>query len=174
VFQLRFHEQRETAIVETIQSALTGLCSARETSTSIGDICKVSRLIPLSLLLACGIAQASGWVSLGKSDDRELETFIDVPSVLIAGPVRRAWFKASYAPDAQLDWAGSGKWVSHTMERQALNCVERTARMEAVSVYYTDGTVQVAPKEAFPRPWQAVESDTTDEARLRFICSWRK
>ena len=131
-------------------------------------------LICLLALLTGGTARASEWVSLGTSDDREMETFIDKPSILISGPVRRALFKAGYAPNSQLDWAGSGKWVSYTLERQALNCAERIARTEAVTVYYTDGTQVVAPKEAFPRPWQAVESETPDEARLRFICSWRK
>jgi len=136
----------------------------------------IVRYLPflLSLLLTCSAAQASEWISLGKSDDRELETFIDPSTVLISGSVRRAWFKASYAPNTQIDWAGSGKWVNHTMERQALNCIDRTARMEAVTVYYADGTSQIAPQEAFPRPWQPVESDTTDEARLRFVCSRKK
>jgi hypothetical protein len=49
--------------------------------------------ILLTLLLACGTAQASDWVSIGKSDNGTREYFADVSSIGITGDIRRAWVK---------------------------------------------------------------------------------
>jgi hypothetical protein len=43
----------------------------------------MNRTILLALLLACGTARASDWVSLGKSDDGQQEYFVDVSSIRV-------------------------------------------------------------------------------------------
>jgi hypothetical protein len=134
----------------------------------------VKRTVLLALLLACGTAQASEWVSLGKSEDGTKETFIDVSSIRVVGAIRRAWFKVIYAPHAQ---RGSGsdanKWWNYTMEREALTCAEETFRLEGLLIYYDDGTTNSVPSISFPTSWEPVPPDTMYEVQLRFICTWK-
>ena len=132
-------------------------------------------LILVTLLLACGTAQASEWVSIGRSNDRAQETFIDVSSVRVVGAIRRAWFKVAIAPQTQRgEGPDANKWWSYTMEREAINCAEETERSEAATIYFSDGTSSPLPAESYPKPWHPITPDSMDHVRLRFICAWSK
>src|SRR5258706_15689282 len=54
-------------------------------------------IFPLTLLVACGTAQASEWVSLGKNDSGKAEVFVDVTTIKVTGPIRLVWVKAAAA-----------------------------------------------------------------------------
>jgi hypothetical protein len=59
------------------------------------------KAILLALLLACGAAQAEQWVSLGKIDNGNKETFVDVSSIRIDSGIRRGSSKVVFALHAQ-------------------------------------------------------------------------
>jgi hypothetical protein len=125
----------------------------------------------LTLLLACGTAQASDWVSLGKTDDGKEEGVVDVSSIRVAGAIRWAWVKFLYAPRTH----GSPEhWWASDMSREAFNCADETHRREALTVYYEDGTNGSDPAANYPTQWQPVLPDTIGNAEMQFICAWGK
>jgi hypothetical protein len=132
------------------------------------------KTIMLLLLLTCGTARASEWVSIGKSHGGNSEEFVDVSSIRVAGNIRRAWIKSAVAPNYQ---KGGGeyanKWVSEYLTRSAFNCVDETARTEGLLVYYTDGTSYSGPAQSYPDPWSPVPPDTLQSAYMQFICAWK-
>jgi len=125
-----------------------------------------------ALLLPCGAAQASNWVSLGKPDSGIFEDFIDVSSIRIEGNVRRAWFKKVYkahtekAPD-------DGRYEESSVEKNAFNCSQEMYRIEALTVYFEDGTLYRTPAESYPIPWVPVTPDTVEDKQMKFICRWK-
>ena len=68
--------------------------------------------ILLVLLMACGTALAAEWVSIGKTADGKTEDSVDVSSLRVTGSIRRAWFKAIFAPQTIQEKAGpdANKW----------------------------------------------------------------
>jgi hypothetical protein len=128
----------------------------------------------LALLLSCGTAQAAEWFSLGKSVAGD-ETFVDVSSVRVAGPMRRAWFKTIYVPHKTKESTGpdANKWWHEGLQRKAFNCAEETARSEALTVYYEDGTNGSDPPAAYPTRWEPVVPETVLNTEMQFICAWK-
>jgi hypothetical protein len=128
----------------------------------------------LALLLACGTAQASNWVSIGK-DAVGHEAFVDVSSIRVVGAIRRAWFKAVYVRHTMRETGGpdANKWWSTSVHRRAFNCGEETTRSEALTVYYEDGTNGSDPAANYPTPWEPVPPDTVLSTELQFICAWK-
>jgi hypothetical protein len=117
----------------------------------------------LTLLLACGSAQASEWVSIGKSDNGRLEYFADVSSIGITGETRRAWIKTIVLPN-----------TLSTLERLAFNCGEGTMRWEAFTLYSRDGSeIGGEPAGTYPTPWKPVPPDTVGSAFMHFVCKWK-
>ena len=125
----------------------------------------------LALVIVCSTAQASNWLSLGKSDDGTLENFIDVSSLRIAGNIRRAWFKLAYKTHTEKD--SDGKYWSSTVAKKAFNCTEEMSRDEALNVYYEDGTNHTVPATYYPDPWEPVPPDTVVSTEMHFICTWK-
>ena len=134
----------------------------------------MKRTILLTLLLASGTAQASEWVSLGKSDDGKQAIFVDVSSVRVAGQIRRAWFKTVLAPHTV---RGTGedvdKWESDEVGQNAFDCSENTRRVEALIIYYEGGGDHTLPARMFPSPWEPVPPDTLVSVEMHFICAWK-
>jgi hypothetical protein len=123
---------------------------------------KRSRIL-IALLLACGAAQASEWVSIGKSDNGGDEFFADISSIGITGETRRAWIKTVFLPDK-----------AHSLERMAFNCGEGTMRWEASTLYSVDGNVMGGEAAGtFPTPWKPVPPDTAGSAIMHFVCKWK-
>jgi hypothetical protein len=130
------------------------------------------RLIGAALLLAVGAAQASDWVSLGKTDDGKQEIFVDVSSVRVEGDIRRAWMKFVVAPHT-LRGTGpnSRKWASNSVRRDAYNCRNETHKLEALTVYFEDGTNDSYYPSA--AQWEPVAPDTVSDTVMRFVCAWK-
>jgi hypothetical protein len=51
----------------------------------------------LALLLTSGTAQASEWVSIGTTDNAQIEYFVDVSSIRVESDIRRGWVKTVFA-----------------------------------------------------------------------------
>jgi hypothetical protein len=130
--------------------------------------------ILVSLMLACGTAQASEWLSLGKSTPGD-EIFIDKSSIRGVGAIRRAWFKTVFVPHTtkQSDGPAANRWWSKSMQLIAFNCGEETARIESLTVYYEDGTNGTDPAASFPTPWTPVTPDTVMSGEIQVICAWK-
>ncbi len=125
------------------------------------------------MVMSCGAAQASNWVSIAKSDNGKIESFIDVESIRINGNIRRSWFKTVYAPRSTPD-ADNGKYLAFTVDRTAFNCSKETKQMEAMTIYYEDGSNPESPSPSlFPTAWEPVQPDTGNAANMAFICAWK-
>jgi hypothetical protein len=134
----------------------------------------MKRTILLALLLACGTAQASEWVSLATADKGKTETFVDVSSIRVVGQVRRMWVKFVFAKHSLKGVADdSSKWTSQLVARDAFNCAEESWRRETGRFNYEDGTYRTAEIEAATVPWDPVPPETMADAEMRFICAWK-
>jgi hypothetical protein len=133
------------------------------------------RTTMLVLLLGCGTAQASEWVSLGKGSDASTDEFIDVSSILVAGDIRRTWIKSVVAPHSQKgDGKNANKWVSYGLMRPAFNCVEGTSRLEAALIFFADGTNETATLPAFiAEKSKPVPPDTVEHNIMQQVCAWK-
>jgi hypothetical protein len=128
----------------------------------------------LTLLLACGTAQASEWVSVATGHQGKQELLVDVSSIRIAGEIRRAWVKTVYALHSRNLSDNPNKWAKQVVSREAFNCADETARDEAFTIYYEDGTIDAPPADAFPTQWKPVTPDTMQSAKMLFICAWKQ
>lgn len=135
----------------------------------------MQKTIVLALLLIGGTVQASEWMSLGKGSDASTDEFIDMSSILVAGDIRRTWIKSVVAPHSQKgDGKNANKWVSYGLMRPAYNCVEGTSRLEAMLVYFTDGTNETATLPAFiAEKWKPVPPDTVEHNIMQRVCAWK-
>jgi hypothetical protein len=132
----------------------------------------MNQTIVLTLLLACGTAQAAEWVSLGKSADGTWN-FIDASRIRVMGAIRVARFKRVSAPHTE---RGSGadakRWLSYGVGRKAFNCAEGTSRHEGWTAYWDDGS-HTPGAGHFPEPWTPILLDTISNGQAQFICAWR-
>jgi hypothetical protein len=115
----------------------------------------------LALLLLCGTAQASVWVSIGKTSDGTAEGFVEVSSIKIAGDIRLAWFKYAYI-----------NHKAYTMERDEFDCGRDTTRGQTYTIYSEDGTQMEAPGP-LPSEWKPVVPDTMGSMLMQFVCAWK-
>jgi hypothetical protein len=129
--------------------------------------------ILVTLLLACGTAQASEWISIGKTADGNVETFIDLSSIRVASGIRRVWIKSVAAPQTT-KLIGSNKWASSVLTRTAFNCVEEIFRDEAQDLYFEDGTNTAIAPSSMDGFWRPAAPDTMYSAEIQFICAWGK
>jgi hypothetical protein len=129
--------------------------------------------ILVTLLLACGTAQASEWVFVSKPDNETHETFIDVSSIRIMGSIRRAWEKLVFAPHTMTGvGVDAKKWVEYSVIRATFNCAEETVRYDGLIFYFEDGTNYFAPAD--PAPPSLVAPDTVQSTEMKFIRAWGK
>jgi len=130
--------------------------------------------ILVSLMVACGTAQASDWVSLGKTSDGKQEHLVDVSSIRVAGNIRRAWIKVIYAHQTLKGFDDDvQKWQNYAVSRTAFDCSQETARYEALNVYFDDGTTYSVPANTYPTPWEPVAPDTASHAEMQYVCTWK-
>jgi hypothetical protein len=128
----------------------------------------------LGLMLACGAAQAEEWVTLGKIDNGNKETFVDVSSIRIDNGIRRGSSKVVFVSHAQ---AGAGeysnKWVSYFSYQFAFSCADKMSRVEGMSGYFDDGTSYI--DRYYPKPWRAVPMapKTNWTTLMEFVCAWK-
>jgi hypothetical protein len=129
----------------------------------------MNRAILLALLAASGIAQASNWVSVLHSDDGKREVFIDVSDIRDEGVIRRAWVKVVFQPHTKNgEGTGPRKWWHDSVSLMAFNCAEKTHRIEAITVYYEDGTHIT---EDAPTPWEPIFPDSLASAPMQIVCA---
>jgi hypothetical protein len=129
------------------------------------------KTIILAMFLACGTAQASNWISVGKTNDGKSESFIDLQSVRIDGDIRRAWVKTVYA--SRSNPGPFGKYWASTVARTSFNCSEETRRWDALTIYFDDESLRSIPASQYPTAWEPVTPDTIESANMAFICAWK-
>jgi hypothetical protein len=128
----------------------------------------------LALLLACRVAQAEEWVSLGNIDNGNKETFVDVSSIRIDIGIRRGSSKVAFASHAQ---AGAGEYsskrISYFRYQFAFSCADNMGRVEGMTGYFEDGTTYI--DRYYPKPWQAVPTapKTNWTTLMEFVCAWK-
>jgi hypothetical protein len=129
--------------------------------------------IRLTLLLACGTAQAANLVSLGKTDGGTREMFIDGSSIRIAGHIRRVWIKTVYAAHTMPGGSENpNRWQRESMDHWAFDCREANVMLEAGIDYFEDGTSFSLPSNR-AKLWHAVAPETLFDVEMHFICAWR-
>jgi hypothetical protein len=125
----------------------------------------------LALLLACGIARASEWGSLGK-DAHDDEVLVDLSSIRVAGGVHRAWIKTIIVPRTERGPGKDGnKWKSYEMTRLAFNCGEEAFKIDGFVVYYDDGTNYSALDVG--QSWRPIPPETMFNLEMKFSCAWK-
>jgi hypothetical protein len=134
-----------------------------------------SALPAILMLFSSGVpASAADWMSLGKLDNGNRETFVDLSSIRIDGSIRRGAYKVVFASHVQ---AGGGeyasKWVSYFSYRFAFNCDDKIGRVEAMAGYFDDGTSYV--DHYFPKPWQVVPvaPKTNWTTLMEYVSAWK-
>jgi hypothetical protein len=127
------------------------------------------KIILLTLLLACGTAQASEWQLVTADTRFTKKFFVDVSSIKVMGSVRHAWVKSVEVPH-QVQ-AEEGKYVDYTIVRWAFNCAEATSKPDAGTEYYEDGTNLV--RKDFHMTMKPVTPDSVNDTLMRFICAWK-
>jgi hypothetical protein len=134
---------------------------------------RMKKTILIALLMACGTALATEWVSVGKSAGESVDTYVDVSSLRRSGQIKRAWVKFVYAPHTHRGTADeSNKWESYALHRNAYSCAEGNAKIEAITVYYDDGTQWSAPSSIIERmSFQPVLPGSLDEGAMNFVCA---
>jgi hypothetical protein len=134
----------------------------------------IHKTMIVALMLACGTAQASEWVSVGTSEGGKKEHLVDASSIRVDGQIRHAWFKIRYAPHTQKGVAEyASVWETDSEFRDSFNCAEETSRNEALNVHFEDGTTWVNPPERYPAAWEPVPPDTMIELVMMFVCAKR-
>lgn len=123
----------------------------------------------LMLLLAWGTAQASEWQLVVADARLTKKFFVDVSSIKVAGSLRHAWVKSIEVPH-QVQ-AEEGRYVDYTIVRWTFSCSEATAKPEAGTEYYEDGTNLV--RKDFHMAMKPVTPDSVNETLMRFICAWK-
>ncbi len=124
------------------------------------------------LILVSGTAASAEWLSIGRSQDRKIEVFVDLASIRAERTIRRASTKYDYAPRTQ-EVAGHdpAKWIDYSLSQKAFNCTEEMSKTEAVTLYFEDGTTEAVPAETDPEPWKPVVPDTLLHVEMKFVCS---
>jgi hypothetical protein len=121
------------------------------------------------LLLACGISQASDWVSVPLTNPSKV-AMIDNDSVSISGNVRRAWFKLIMPPHSK---KGVGmyenRYVAYALTRTAFDCQQKNSMTDGLQWFYEDGTNNTTPQSA--PEWAPVAPDSMGDALLSYICA---
>jgi outer membrane biosynthesis protein TonB len=134
------------------------------------------------LLAVAAGAQASEWVSIGKTADGKTEYFGDVSSIQSSGIITRAWTKSVFAPHTQKfppvdsKKKKEKKWAMYTVQRIAYMCAEGNSALEAMSVYFEDGTYSAAPADAIAivgGAFEPVAPDTVADTLMKFVCNWK-
>jgi hypothetical protein len=132
----------------------------------------VAAAVPL--IVASAMAQASEWVSIGPSKDRQSEGFVDISSIKIVGPIRRVWLKFVDVPHTTKgNGADREKWLGQVLVHYAFNCDDETAKLDAQTIYFDDGTSTTAPSYSLLPSWDPVVPDTGKRIAMEYVCAWK-
>jgi hypothetical protein len=134
------------------------------------EVREMRKTMITALLLTCGTAQAAQWVSVGQTDNGQVEAFVDLGSVIIDGYIHRASFKYVYAPRSHKD-ERVNKWDKVSFGEEAFKCVDQTSRTESLKVYYEDGSHWTAPAALLPSSWTPVGPRTMRDFQMHYICT---
>jgi hypothetical protein len=132
--------------------------------------------ILLTLVLACSISSCTQkWVPVATGVEKKTEVLVDVSSVRVTDDIRTASVKTLFAPHSQKGFgSNANKYGSYLLTREAFNCGKKTFRLEAVAIYYEDGTKDSVPAERMStETWQPVAPGKLHDGELQFVCAWK-
>ncbi len=133
----------------------------------------MKRAMLLALALVSNSALAARWVPISTGASNE-QTAVDVSSIRLAGQIRYASVKVSYAPHTQKSLDGASlKYVGYTLNREAFNCRDGMHRAEALSTHFIDGSDNSAGSELLPTPWEPVVPDSVGGEVISLVCAWK-
>ena len=132
----------------------------------------MKRTIFVALLLASGAAYAARWISIGTGGNGD-RIFIDVSTIQLAGNIRHVWWEQVYLPHTDKGVGDEeGKGRTETVRRSALNCNERSQKIEAQITYFEDGTNYVEPSRSISEEvWEPVPPDSILERVMKAVCA---
>lgn len=116
-------------------------------------------------LLVSGASHAADWLSLGKTDDGNSETFVDRSTIQVVGSVRSALFK--YVPEHHLDML-DGKWIERSEQFSEYDCKKNAVHTMQLVIYLEGGGTHT---KEYPIAWGSVRAPW-DQAALGFLCAW--
>ena len=123
------------------------------------------------LLVACGTAYSSDWVSMGESGGQEYS--LDRSSILNAGNSRKVWMKMVMKPHSIRGQGSSSKtWVTYVLAHMVFDCKEETQATELLKAYFEDGTNDTSPM--YVQGPQPVAPDTANRQMLDYVCAFKR
>jgi len=112
----------------------------------------------------------SDWVRVTAPNSSTGELFVNTASFQGNGNLRSLWEKHIFPPHTE-KW--QGKWVNYAVDHWEFDCDEETAKLDARTDYYEDGTIWVADlKLISSTAWHRVPADTIKDGELNLLCDW--
>jgi hypothetical protein len=114
---------------------------------------------------------AGNWVRVTALKRSVGELFVSTASFQSNGNLRSLWGKHVFPPHTE-KWLG--KWVNYALDHWEFDCAEESAKLDARTDYYEDGTRWVAdPQLIASAAWQRVPPDTTKDGEMKLLCDWQ-
>jgi clan AA aspartic protease (TIGR02281 family) len=126
---------------------------------------------PLIAPLAKDGQGTGDWVRVTAAKSSTGELFVNTASFQGNGNLRSLWEKHIFPPHTE-KW--QGKWVNYAVDHWEFDCDEETAKLDARTDYYEDGTRWVAdPKLISSTAWHSFPADTIKDGELKLLCDWQ-
>jgi len=110
----------------------------------------------------------SDWVRVSAINDPVGDLFVNTSSFQRHGNVRSLWEKHVFPPHTE-KW--QGRWVNYTVDHWDFDCAGRTARLQARTDYYDDGSRWVADSALISSAaWHRVQPDTWKDGEMKLLC----
>ncbi len=126
----------------------------------------VKSMIFGAFLFASAAAFASNWLSLGKTEDGNSETFVDRATITVVGNIRSALFQ--YVPKPHIDMLRT-EWIARSEQLSEYDCKNHTVHAIKLTIYLEGGGTHT---DILPTAWGQVESPW-DRVALDYLCAWQ-
>jgi clan AA aspartic protease (TIGR02281 family) len=114
---------------------------------------------------------AGGWVRVNALKSSAGEFLVNTASFQGDGNLRSFFEKHVFPPHTE-KWMG--KWVNYAVDHWEFDCGEETAKLDARTDFYEDGTRWVADlKLISSTAWHPVPPDTIKDGEMKLLCDWQ-
>jgi hypothetical protein len=123
-------------------------------------------LVAIAVLSVFGMnsGHAEDWMFL--RSDGHSEIYIDMSTIAFSGVIRRANFKrVNPTPKQPIHIS----WILYSIEREAFDCKDHRGRIDEMTFYVSDGTIEKEPVNA-PVLWDPVANTDPD---FELVCGWK-
>jgi hypothetical protein len=126
----------------------------------------VKLILVACFLFASGTTHAADWLSLGKAEDGNSESFVDRSTIAVVVSVRSARFK--YVLKHHIDMYKT-RWIERSEAFSEYDCKRKTTHAIELIIYLEGGDTHSVP---LPAEWQAVKAPW-DQVALNYLCAWQ-